>query len=85
MTVIASQCAHWRGNLLSFPGTFHGTFPKIHEIATPACGLVRNDTLIDKLEFETEKPAEFGGLCVRYGGYSSVMTGRIMGLRLVVL
>ena len=44
MTVIASQCAHWRGNLLSFPGTFHGTFPKIHEIATPACGLVRNDT-----------------------------------------
>ena len=30
--VILSQCAHWRENL-----------PDIEEIATPVCGLVRND------------------------------------------
>ena len=57
--VIASQCAHWRGNPpvernqvtittknsnnSRFFGFFSVHFPSIRGIATPACALVRND------------------------------------------
>ena len=44
--VIPSQCAHWRGNPLDDRNIFdleNIGFPKIWGIATPACGLVRDD------------------------------------------
>ena len=44
--VIPSQCSHWRGNPLEFQ-TFlldNSRFlPLLEGIATPVCGLVRND------------------------------------------
>ena len=45
-TVIPSQCAHWRGNLpvkRNIFDTKNAGFPKILGIATPVCGLVRDD------------------------------------------
>ena len=59
--VIANQCAHWCGNppvernqvtittrnrsdAHSF-GNFSAHFPSIRGIATPVCGLVRNDSI----------------------------------------
>ena len=44
--VIPSQCAHWRGNPPDKRNIFDSEnigFPKIWGIATPACGLVRDD------------------------------------------
>ena len=44
--VIPSQCAHWRGNPPDDRNIFDSEnigFPKIWGIATPACGLVRDD------------------------------------------
>ena len=46
---IASQCAHWRGNPPDFPrtqkneGIVYRSSLKSWGIATPVCGLVRND------------------------------------------
>jgi len=44
--VIPSQCSHWRGNLPDNRNIFDSGnigFPKFWGIATPACGLVRDD------------------------------------------
>ena len=48
-TVIASQCAHWRGNPFSKGCVFlsisvESARAKGKRIATPVCGLVRNDS-----------------------------------------
>ena len=70
----------------------------IREIATPVCGLVRNDREFDKFQFSclllssgkgifclpvTEKTP--GRISCRAEHQISMITGRIMGLRLVVL
>ncbi len=47
--VIPSQCAHWRGNLPVRKKIILKIFQKSYGIATPACGLVRNDLLFDSL------------------------------------
>ena len=44
--VIPSQCSHWRGNPPVIRNIFNSEnadFPKIQGIATPVCGLVRDD------------------------------------------
>ena len=45
--VIPSQCAHWRGNLHNDRILIRkmAEYLSMQGIATPACGLVRNDTL----------------------------------------
>jgi len=44
--VIPSQCSHWRGNPPKIRNIFDSgnvVLPKIWGIATPVCGLVRDD------------------------------------------
>ena len=75
--VIPSQCAHWRGNPLDFQ-TFliiiDGFSLELKEIATPACGLVRNDILILRLFLLAEAiwPAFSPGALTRKGNCVTV-------------
>ena len=65
-TVIPNQCAHWCGNLHRISGCLSSYIPlfctvfwnsstrsgaSIRGIATPVCGLVRNDREFDKFQF----------------------------------